>query len=104
MSIALEHDTPQAFVDPYAADPVETARPFPCAPGQDEDYLLPPPNPAERLSVLVDPRDQRRLELHAVLTAAGIPPRPGDREAIDQLSALPASINTTLQRWLQHTT
>ncbi|MDQ1042052.1 hypothetical protein [Streptomyces sp. V4I2] len=104
MTITLGHHTPQTFADPYAADPAETAWPAPAAHGQDMDYLLPPPNPAERLSVLIDPRDQRRLDLHAVLTAAGIPPRPGDREAIDQLSALPASINTTLQRWLHHTT
>ncbi|WP_394817585.1 hypothetical protein [Streptomyces doebereineriae] len=103
VTIALEHHTPQAFVDPYAADPAEPAWP-PAAPGQDMDHLLPPPNPSERLSILIDPRDQHRLALHAALTAAGIPPRPEDRDAIDQLSALPAGINTTLQRWLHHTT
>ncbi|MFF3967986.1 hypothetical protein ACFYZI_41350 [Streptomyces griseorubiginosus] len=75
----------------------------PPAAGQDTDFLLPPPNPAERLSILIAPRDQRRLALHAALTAAGVPPRPEDRDAIDQLSALPSSINTTLQRWLNHT-
>ncbi|MFG2472205.1 hypothetical protein ACGFXB_43125 [Streptomyces canus] len=51
------------------------------------DYL-PPPNPSERLSK------------HAALTVAGIPPRPEDRDAIDQLGALPSGINTTLHRWL----
>ncbi|KUN53469.1 hypothetical protein AQJ46_50255 [Streptomyces canus] len=56
-----------------------------------------------RLSILIHPRDHHRLALHAALTAAGIPPRPEDRDAIDQLSALPSSINTTLQRWLLHT-
>jgi hypothetical protein len=101
VSIALDHHTPQTFVDPYAADPAESA--WPPAAGQDTDYLLPPPNPAERLSILITPRDQRRLALHAALTAAGIPPRPEDRDAIDQLSTLPPSINTTLQRWLHHT-
>ncbi|MCT7351387.1 hypothetical protein N4P33_04280 [Streptomyces sp. 15-116A] len=78
---------------------------------RDGDYLLPPPNPAERMDLDadldvhlgIDPRDRRRLELHAALTAAGIPPRPEDREAIDSLSALPGSINTTIQRWLHHT-
>jgi hypothetical protein len=35
-------------------------------------------------------------------TAAPGSPRPEDRDAIDQLSALPPSINTTLQRWLHH--
>ena len=102
VTIALEHHAPQAFVDPYAADPAEPAWP-PAAAGQDMDHLLPPPNPSERLSILIDPRDQHRLALHAALTAAGIPPRPDDRDAIDQLSALPSSINTTLQRWLHHT-
>ncbi|MET9463069.1 hypothetical protein ABZY05_50350 [Streptomyces canus] len=103
MTFTFEPHTPQAFVDPYAADPAETVWPAAAA-GQDMDYLLPPPNPSERLSILIDPRDQRRLALHAALTAAGIPPRPEDRDAIDQLSALPTSINTTLQRWLHHTT
>jgi hypothetical protein len=103
MTIGLEHHTPQTFVDPYAADPEQAIWPA-AATGQDEDYLLPPPNPAERLSIHIDPRDQRRLALHATLTVAGIPPRPEDRDAINQLSALPASINTTLQRWLHHTT
>jgi hypothetical protein len=103
VSIALEHHTPQAFVDLYAAEPAESAWP-PAPAGQDMDYLLPPPNPSERLSILTDPRDQHRLALHAALTAAGVPPLPEDRDAIDQLSALPSSINTTLQRWLRHTT
>jgi hypothetical protein len=101
VSIALDHHTPQTFVDPYAVDPAESA--WPQAAGQDMDCLLPPPNPAERLSTLITPRDQRRLALHAALTTAGIPPQPEDRDAIDQLSALPSSINTTLQRWLRHT-
>ncbi|MEU0950363.1 hypothetical protein ABZ379_48205 [Streptomyces canus] len=104
MTIALDHHTPRTFVDPYAADPAQTIWPPAAASaGQDMDYLLPPPNPSERLSTLIDPRDQRRLALHAALTTAGIPPRPEDRDAINQLSALSASVNTTLQRWLNHT-
>ncbi|MGC0344141.1 hypothetical protein [Streptomyces sp. SLBN-8D4] len=101
VSIALDHHTPQTFVDLYAGDPAESA--WPPAAGQDTNCLLPPPNPTERLSIPIAPRDQRRLALHAALTTAGIPPRPEDRDAIDQLSALPANINTTLQRWLSHT-
>ncbi|MEZ3179860.1 hypothetical protein KYY02_14555 [Streptomyces pimonensis] len=65
------------------------------------DYLLAPPRPADRIGI--DPRDRRRLELHAALTAAGIPPRPEDREAIESLSALSGSVNSTVQRWLHHT-
>ncbi|MEU6230973.1 hypothetical protein [Streptomyces sp. NPDC047042] len=83
MSITLDHHTPHTFVDPYAADLAESA--WPPAAGQDTDCLPPPPNPAERLSILIAPRDQRRLALHAALTAAGVPPRPENRDAIDQL-------------------
>lgn len=101
---AFEYSAPHAFVDPYAVDTAEVTWPTPVDQDTDTDHLLAPPNPAERLSFTIDPRDRRRLDLHAVLTAAGIPPRPEDREAIDQLSALPGSINATLQRWLHHTT
>ncbi|MFC9290292.1 hypothetical protein [Streptomyces sp. NPDC057052] len=67
-----------------------------------EDFLLAPPAPARRFELPLDPRDVRRLELHAVLTTAGIAPMPGDREAIEQLSALPHSVQSTLHRWLTH--
>lgn len=88
---AFEYGPNHAFVDPYAVE------------GLGGDYLLPPPRPADRLATALDPRDRRRLELHAALTAAGIPPRPEDREAIESLSALSGSINSTIQRWLHHT-
>ncbi|MDQ1051517.1 hypothetical protein [Streptomyces sp. V4I2] len=102
---AFTHHSPHGFVDPYAVDTTEAAwQPAPATLEQNADYLLPPPNPAHRLGYTLNPRDQRRLALHAALTTAGIPPRPEDRDAIDQLSALPNSINTTLQRWLHHTT
>ncbi|MCL6667877.1 hypothetical protein ACWDCC_28925 [Streptomyces sp. NPDC001102] len=65
-----------------------------------DDHLLPPPNPAHRLPCHIEPRDLRRLELHAVLTAAGIAPLPGDCEAIEQISALPAEVHQALHRWL----
>ncbi|MFG3518407.1 MULTISPECIES: hypothetical protein [Streptomyces] len=90
---AFAHHT-HAYIAPYTDD----YRPAPAA-----DFLLAPPNPAERLSYTIDPRDRHRLDLHAALTTAGIPPRPEDRDAIDQLSNLPADINATLQRWLHHT-
>ncbi|GAB7106516.1 hypothetical protein JCM4814A_48300 [Streptomyces phaeofaciens JCM 4814] len=98
----VEHHAPHAFVDPYAVDDIGIGWPAPAGQPHDGDYLLPPPNPAERLSHPLDPRDLRRLDLYAVLTAAGIPPLPEDRDAIDQLSALPRSVNVALQRWLHH--
>ncbi|MER5473062.1 hypothetical protein ABZX90_10580 [Streptomyces sp. NPDC002935] len=91
-----------AFVDPYAVQARDSAWPTLAEPRDDGDYFLPPPNPAQRLSYTLDPHDQRRLALHAVLTAAGIPPMPEDRAVIDQLSALPADVNNVLQRWLHH--
>ncbi|WP_406470165.1 hypothetical protein [Streptomyces sp. NBC_01615] len=91
-----------AVFDPYAAHPSDNAWPPPAQPRDDIDYFLPPPNPAHRLSYTLTPYDQQRLALHAALTAAGIPPMPEDRAVIDQLSALPADVNNTLQRWLHH--
>lgn len=100
---AVAHDSTHAYVDPYAVGLADSV--WPAAAGQPHggDFLLPPPNPAERLELPLDPRDVRRLDLHAALTAAGVPPRPEDRDAIDQLSALSHSVNATLQRWLHHT-
>ncbi|MER6035659.1 MULTISPECIES: hypothetical protein [unclassified Streptomyces] len=65
-----------------------------------EDFLLAPPRSADRITCRVDPRDLRRLNLYAVLTAAGIAPWPGDREAIEELSALPDSVHEALHHWL----
>ncbi|MGA5508997.1 hypothetical protein [Streptomyces umbrinus] len=92
-----------AYADPYAApEPHDSPWPTPAPIGDDLDYFLPPPNPAERLSRILAPRDERRLALNVALTAAGIPPMPEDRAVIDQLSALPADVSTVLQRWLRH--
>ncbi|MET9462038.1 hypothetical protein ABZY05_44640 [Streptomyces canus] len=44
MTIALEHHTPQTFIDLYAADPAETA--WPTAAGQDMDSSTPATNTA----------------------------------------------------------
>ncbi|GGW78712.1 hypothetical protein [Streptomyces galilaeus] len=100
---APEHHASYGYADPYAVDTTDDYWPAPANPYLDTDYLLAPPNPAERLSYTIDTRDRHRLDLHAALTTAGIPPRPEDSDAIDQLSALPAGINATLQRWLHHT-
>ncbi|MFD7699793.1 hypothetical protein [Streptomyces caelestis] len=101
---AFEHGPNHGFADPRAVQDGGHSVRWPPAEGQSEgDYLLAPPDPAARLNSGIDPRDRRRLELHAALTAAGIPPRPEDREAIESLSALSGSVNSTIQRWLHHT-
>ncbi|MFJ8146451.1 hypothetical protein ACIQ8D_19440 [Streptomyces sp. NPDC096094] len=81
---------------PTAADPA-------CSDSSDAqgDFLLRPPNPAERVPSRIDPVDLRRLDLLALLTAAGIAPSAGDRAAIAQLSRLPGSVHTALHRWLE---
>ncbi|MEV6058127.1 hypothetical protein [Streptomyces sp. NPDC052107] len=68
----------------------------------EHDFLLPPPRPADRIACRIAPRDLRRLDLYAVLTAAGIAPQPGDREVIDELSALSDSAHEALHRWLSY--
>ncbi|MEU3098574.1 hypothetical protein ABZ690_28420 [Streptomyces sp. NPDC006967] len=118
---AFQYGPHHALVDPCDADGATGAAWWPPAEGQPagdhpSDYLLAPPlpaplpgppNPADRLDthigIGIDPRDRRKLDLHAALTAAGIPPRPEDREAIESLSALSGGINATIQRWLHHT-
>lgn len=91
-----------AVVDPYAAHPGDHDWSAPAQSGDALDYFLPPPNPAHRLDYALTPHDEQRLALHSALTVAGIPPMPEDRAVIDQLSALPADVNNTLQRWLHH--
>ncbi|MFF5187515.1 hypothetical protein ACFY30_27755 [Streptomyces sp. NPDC000345] len=100
---AAEHSAPHSYVDFYAVEAPDVLWPEPAGPRVEADQPLPPPNPAERLCFAVSPRDQRRIGLHAALTASGIPPRPEDRDAIDQLSALPDGVNAVLRRWLHHT-
>ncbi|MHA5054046.1 hypothetical protein [Streptomyces sp. SD15] len=101
---AFESGTPQTFVDPYACDTPGSSWWDPTPQPTRDDYLLPPPNPTRRMDIVIGPRDRRRLDLHAALTTAGVPPQVEDREAIDQLSALPDSINAAIQRWIRHLT
>ncbi|MFD5451743.1 hypothetical protein ACWDTR_16735 [Streptomyces sp. NPDC003470] len=81
---------------PTAADPTRSRRP-----GTQGDFLLQPPDPAARVPCRIDPVDLRRLDLLALLTAAGIAPSAGDRAAIERLSELPGSVHVALHRWLE---
>ncbi|MFG2650617.1 hypothetical protein [Streptomyces sp. NPDC048436] len=78
----------------------------------EADFLLPPPDPTQRLDFGVDADadvaarpvltscDRHRLTLHATLTRAGIPPHPDDVKAIDALSALDDTVALAICRWL----
>lgn len=55
-----------------------------------------PSAPSRRLSA----QDTHRLELQAKLTELGVPPAPGDRTALTQLSALDHQLITTVLNWL----
>ncbi|WP_406864023.1 hypothetical protein ABZO31_27760 [Streptomyces sp. HUAS MG47] len=66
-----------------------------------DDYLLPAPDANARLPYPLSPADQRRVDLHSALTAAGIPPRAGDTSAIDVLSVLDATTVDAVIRWVE---
>ncbi|MFJ1567511.1 hypothetical protein [Streptomyces erythrochromogenes] len=53
-----------------------------------------------RAASSLKPWDRRRLDLHAALTAVGVPPLPGDMAAIRTLSALDDTVNAALVRWI----
>ncbi|MDK1473202.1 hypothetical protein QNO07_07160 [Streptomyces sp. 549] len=46
--------------------------------------------------------DENRLALQAKLTEFGVPPAPGDRTALAELSALDSAIVSTVVQWLAH--
>ncbi|MFC4471776.1 hypothetical protein ACFPH6_46070 [Streptomyces xiangluensis] len=71
--------------------------------GSSSDHLLPPPDPAQRLNIVVlSAADQRRLDLYAALTVRGIAPRPGDRYAVDAISSLGDAVTDSILRWVTH--
>ncbi|OEU94791.1 hypothetical protein AN216_23800, partial [Streptomyces oceani] len=46
--------------------------------------------------------DLRRMRLHAELTRAGVPPRPGDLHAIGRLAELDEDTVESVARWIGH--
>ncbi len=67
------------------------------------DHGLPAPDPKERVPYVLPIRDQRRLDVHTALTAAGVAPLPGDLEAINALCKLEDSAFATVVRWITGT-
>ncbi|MFE6834116.1 hypothetical protein ACFVFI_04635 [Streptomyces sp. NPDC057705] len=81
---------PQLTLDPYRFPGADTVD---AVPGEAQ--------PSDRhLTWPLQPSDRRRLDLHAALTTAGVPPTPGDLEAIHTLSALDDTTNEALLRWI----
>ncbi|MFD7626678.1 hypothetical protein ACFV7Q_11700 [Streptomyces sp. NPDC059851] len=97
--------TPQDALDPYR---FPGARDFEGYGNPPARPPLPDPDPApapvrdreERRAGRLSAVHRRRLELHAALTAAGIPPLAGDLHAIEALSALDDAANAAVQRWI----
>ncbi|WP_217625896.1 hypothetical protein [Streptomyces lunaelactis] len=83
---------------PGARD-IDEHAPFPPADTSD-DYLLPSPDPNQRLPFALPAADKRRLDVHAALTTTGIPPLPGDLDAIKALCTLDDRTLTTVLRWI----
>ncbi|MFB7979913.1 hypothetical protein [Streptomyces vinaceus] len=61
---------------------------------------VPIPDPQEQPRGRIGSEHYRRLELHAALTAAGIPPAAGDLHAIAVVSALDDTTNAAVRRWI----
>ncbi|MBT2447456.1 hypothetical protein J7F03_10290 [Streptomyces sp. ISL-43] len=110
-----EAPLPQLGLDPYRFPGADTVQPAthdaaPQSRPGDTDWLLPPfgeerpgahgPASDRRLGRSLTPMDRRRLDLQAALTTAGIPPLPGDVEAIYILSALDDTTHAALVRWI----
>jgi hypothetical protein len=86
------------------------------ADGEASDYLLASPDPGSctapplaatdrRLAEASDHRlaaqDQRVVDLHTALTAAGVPPEAGDTTAIHVLAALDDETVNAVIRWVR---
>ncbi|MFF0477594.1 hypothetical protein [Streptomyces sp. NPDC004284] len=94
--------TPAALVDldPYRFPAVRIDDHREKPPTAPYDDALPAPGSSGRPPVPLTPPDRRRLELHAALTAAGIAPLPGDRDAVEALCTLDDTTHAVLRRWL----
>ncbi|MER6782484.1 MULTISPECIES: hypothetical protein [unclassified Streptomyces] len=91
---------PREALDPYRFPGL---RDFEDTEGTGDARLASPvpiPDPEERPRSRTSAAHYRRLELHAALTAAGIPPVAGDLHAIEAVSALDGTTNAAVRRWI----
>lgn len=83
---------------------------FPGMRGIPDDQEGGPPSPLSgplsspaRLPGVLAAADHRRLDLHACLTTAGIPPHDGDLHAIEVLSMVDDTTYAAVRRWITRT-
>ncbi|KMO95029.1 hypothetical protein [Streptomyces roseus] len=91
---------PREALDPYRFPGIRDLEDTGGVPDARRREPSPIPEPQERPRDRTDEAHHRRLELHAALTAAGIPPLPGDLHAIEAVSALDEATNAAVRRWV----
>ncbi|MFJ9766375.1 hypothetical protein ACIRUY_21405 [Streptomyces erythrochromogenes] len=104
---------PRLTLDPYRFPGADRAESLSCDDAPQEAFDRNGPSPlgaadpqagrepsGSRPAPSLKPWDRRRLDLHAALTAVGVPPLPGDMAAIRTLSALDDTVNAALVRWI----
>ncbi|MFI1395819.1 hypothetical protein [Streptomyces sp. NPDC020681] len=93
----------ESEVDPYRFPGIrdlDAHTVFPPVDASEDDYFLPAPDPKQRLPFALPAADKRRLDLHAALTTTGVPPLPGDLDAIKALCTLDERTLATVLRWI----
>ena len=78
-----------------------SARPHPAHPSAE--YLLAPPRSKDQLDCTLPATDLHRIDLHAALIAAGVPPMPGDAWAVRQIAGLDSATVGAVVAWLEAT-
>ncbi|GAB2606069.1 hypothetical protein GCM10027168_43760 [Streptomyces capparidis] len=63
-------------------------------------YYLAPPDPDPRPAHSLPAADVRRLDLHTALVTAGVPPLPGDGDAIRAVAQLDDTTVRTVIAWI----
>ncbi|MEV4193235.1 hypothetical protein [Streptomyces toxytricini] len=91
---------PRASLDPYRFPGLRGLAADAEPAGTEPEDPLPP---AARSSDSLTSADRRRLDLHACLTVAGVPPAAEDLHAITVLSAADDATYTAVRRWITNT-
>ncbi|MCM2579929.1 hypothetical protein [Streptomyces meridianus] len=63
--------------------------------------VLAPPQPTRQPEHTLPATDVHRIDLHAALIAAGVPPMPGDAWAVRQIAGLDSATVGAVVAWLE---